>query len=162
MKNILEKRSFMLMEVIDINNKRLGYINDFLLDCRSGKINGFAIDGNMLFSKSLKICCENILYFNDKMIVKGAGECQGLPLSTILNMDIVDKEEKILGIVENILFRKSDFTLYGIVVKNGIIKSLFDGKRIIRFKDIIIGDKNIFYFGDNRIKLLTLAHNFSN
>lgn len=153
------KKDFILMEVADIHGKKLGYINDLLIDCKACEVKGFIITPSKIFSKQLKILKEDIICFDKRMIISKVSDSDFLPFHKIVKMDVVDKNNKILGIVEDLIFSESVFKIEALIISSGVINSFLEGKKIVLLKDIIVGDRNLLCCSKtNSFMLTSLPH----
>ncbi|AYD40122.1 photosystem reaction center subunit H [Clostridium fermenticellae] len=152
-------KDFMLMEVIDLTGKKLGLINDIIVDFDSRKVLGFSVSSNNWFGKNISILFEDIVSFNSVMIVAKATNGDFLNFKDVKGIDVRDREENIIGIVEDIMFEEKKFNILTLVVSTGIINNFIYGKKIVLVKDIILGDKNIFLNKrSENVSLLSLPH----
>lgn len=152
-------KDFVLMDAIDINGKKVGFIRDVLVNFNKGFVIGFSITPSRMFKRCLSVLREDILTFHYNMIVKKTGEEELLKLSDFKGMDVIDYKGHVLGMVEDIIFDINNFKIKGIVVSTGFIRNLIHGKKIFLIKDLILGDKSILYFGDSkRICFTTIPH----
>ena len=55
-------KDFILMDVINIKGKKIGFINDIIVDFKSGEVKGFVISSYKLFQKTLSVLKEDIIY----------------------------------------------------------------------------------------------------
>lgn len=152
-------KDFVLMDAIDINGKKVGFIRDVLVNFNRGFVVGFSITPSQIFKKGLSVLKEDILTFHYNMIVKKTSEEELLRLSNFKGMDVLDHKGNVLGMVEDIIFDINNFKIKGLVVSTGFIHNLIHGKKIFLIKDLILGDKSILYFGDARkICFTTIPH----
>lgn len=152
-------KDFILMDVININGKRIGFIDDILVDFHSGYVTGFSISASKLFKKSISVEKENILTFNGKMVVNKISYNKFLKFSDFKGMDVIDCNGNIIGMFEDIIFNSYDFKINGVIISRGFLGNIISGKRVHLIKDLILGDKNILYFGgSDNIKFITLPH----
>ena len=91
------------------------------------------------------------------MIVKGFGEKRGIPLRGILNMDVYNLKGHILGIVTDVIINEN-LEVAALVLSSGFLKDIFEGRRIISSKKIILGEENIIYYGNEKIVFKNLVH----
>ena len=139
-------KDFMLMEVMDISGKKIGFIKDILIDFNKGYITGFSISSTRLLKKDYTVRKENIISFNNNMVISEISEECELKLSDFKGMDVVNNKGDIIGMVEDIIFNNEDFKINGIIVSTGFIRNLIYGKQIYLIKELILGNKNILYF----------------
>ncbi|QGU95293.1 photosystem reaction center subunit H [Clostridium bovifaecis] len=152
-------KDFILMDVIDISGKKLGFIKDILINFHEGYITGFSISSAKLFKKKYSVKKENIITFNSNMVVSEVTEVEELMLSDFKGMDVVDNKGDIIGRVEDVIFNNEDFKISGVIVSTGFVRNLIYGKQIYLIKELILGNKNILYFRENaNMHFSTMAH----
>ena len=66
---VYRSKDFTLMDVIDVNGKRLGYINDLLIDFSKRKVTGFNISSSSFLKKDLNVMIDDIVSYNSTMVV---------------------------------------------------------------------------------------------
>lgn len=152
-------REFMLMNVENIKGKKLGVIKDVLVNFKDLKLIGFVLSTYSIFSKEVVINTKDIITFNDFMIINKLGDKDGVPLSKIKNLDVIDICGNTIGVVEDFLFSVETFDIRGLIVSTGLIKNLFYGKRIILPSDFIIGDDSVIYYPKNKnVTMMSKIH----
>ena len=156
---MIKTRDFYLMKVYDTKGKCLGAINDIVIDFYKGKVEGFLISNLSIFSKKNFINKENIISFEDVMIVTKLEVYKGLSFNSIKYMDIIDSKNIMKGVLEDLIIDKKDLFIKGMVMSSGIIDTMFKGKEIILPSECILCDDFILYKGKEYIKLQTLPHN---
>lgn len=152
-------KDFILMDVINIKGKKIGFINDIIVDFKSGEVKGFVISSYKLFQKTLSVLKEDIVSFNKSMVVGKCIKNKFFTFSKIKNIDIINRYGEIIGMTEDILFQEFTFKIQGLVVSTGFIKNLLVGKKILLVNSIIIGDQSILYYSDNvNIDFISVPH----
>jgi uncharacterized protein YrrD len=152
-------KDFILMDVIDIKGKKIGFINDIIVDFKSGEVKGFIISSYKLFQKTLSVLNEDIVSFNKAMVVSKCRKNKFFTFSKIKNMDIINRYGEIIGMTEDILFQEFTFKIQGLVVSTGFIKNLLVGKKILLVNSIIIGEKSILYYSNKvNIEFISVPH----
>ncbi|MBC2579016.1 PRC-barrel domain-containing protein [Clostridium sp. DJ247] len=152
-------KDFSLMDVVNVNGKRLGFINDLLIDFNRKQVLGFNVTPLSLFRKTLNIMLEDVISFNSVMVIIKAAKGSFLKFKDIKAMDVRDKEGNVLGMVEDILFDEHKFTLNAVIISTGFITNFISGKKIILVKDLMLGEKNLLYNGKNEnINFSSLPH----
>lgn len=152
-------KDFNLMNVIDIKGKKIGYIDDIIINFHKGSVEGFSICSRGIIGKKTNVLKKDIVSFNESMIIKLITKDNFLYFKDIKNMDVIDNEGKIHGTVEDILFNKDSFQINGLILSTGIIKNFIYGKKIILFERLILGENNICYIKNNEELILnTLPH----
>jgi uncharacterized protein YrrD len=152
-------KDFYMMEVKDVHGKKLGFIKDIDINFNEQCIAGFILSSYNIFKKEVKVLTEDIIIFNDIMIVKKITRKKSLELNSIKGMDVIDKDNNILGMVEEIIFEAIDFRIQGVIISSGIIKDFISGKRIFLLKNLILGDSNILCtYEDKKIEFFSRSH----
>lgn len=152
-------KDFILMDVIDIGGKKIGFIRDILINFNKGFVLGFNISPSKMFKKDLNVLKEDVLAFNNNMIVKNTSEEEFLKLSDFKSMDVIDIKGNILGLMEDIIFDINNFKIKGLVISTGFIHNLIHGKKVFLINDLILGEKNILYYADaKKICFTTIPH----
>jgi len=154
---MFRKYDFMSMEIYNLQGKRLGTVNDICFNFSKNTVVGFTVESAIPFKKSGFINKKDVVYFNDNMIAKEFGEKNGIPLRSILNMDVYNLDGHIVGIVSDVIIDE-ELRAVGLVLSSGLLKDLFEGRRIISAKRIILGEENIIYYGKERIEFRNLVH----
>lgn len=145
-----KRKDFILMDVYNLNGKKMGNITDVLINMNENTVKGFVISSNNIFKKSSSLLIEDIVSFNEYMIIKKIKKSNYLEFENIRGFDVVDDLGLIDGIVEEIIFDTINFKIKGLIVSRGIFQDFTYGKKIILHNDYIIGDKNIFYVNKNK------------
>lgn len=152
-------KDFTLMDVIDVNGKRLGYIQDLLLNFNKRKVIGFNLTSSSLFKKNLNIMIEDIVSYNSTMVVTAVKKGSFLKFSDIKGMDIRDKKDNIIGMIEDILFDEKHFSIKATVVSTGFITNFISGKKIILVNDLVLGEQNLMFNEKNdNLNFSSLPH----
>jgi len=148
-----------MMEVKDIKGKRLGFIKDIDINFSDSRIVGFILSPYNIFKKDVKVLLEDVIIFNDVMIIKKISRNKTLEFSSIKGMDVIDKNNNILGMVEEMIFDGLDFKIQGLIISSGILKDYTLGKRVLLLKNLILGENNILCIcDDKKIELFSRAH----
>lgn len=143
--NMYRGKDFFLMDVNDINGKNIGFIKDILVDFNKGMVIGFVVSCYKFMRNNVSVLVDDIISFNNDMIVNKISKDRYLELSEIRNMDIINKFGEIIGITEELLFDKKNFKIKGLIVSMGFFRNFIGGKRIILINEIIIGEENILF-----------------
>ncbi|GAA0722090.1 hypothetical protein GCM10008905_13220 [Clostridium malenominatum] len=142
------KKDFLFMDVFDVKGKNIGCIKDLIVDFNRGIVLGFTIISYRIFQATQYILKEDIISFNNHMVVSKCRKGSLIGLSEIKLMDVIDLEGNIVGTLEDIIFEGKNFVINGIVIWTGYLASLLYGKKIALIKDIILGEDSILYFGN--------------
>ncbi|MCY6356779.1 PRC-barrel domain-containing protein [Clostridium sp. ZS2-4] len=152
-------KDFLLMEVVDIKGKKIGFIKDILIDFNEGFVIGFNISSYNLFHKSVNVLKKDIISFNNNMIIKKNFREERLEFFTLKGIDVLDRCGDVIGIMEDIIFDNFSFEIIGVVVSKGLIANFINGKKIFLTKELILGEKNILYYGKNsKMNFKTMPH----
>ncbi|WP_287822176.1 PRC-barrel domain-containing protein [Clostridium sp.] len=153
------RKDFILMDVYDLKGKKIGAIMDLLIDMDANSVRGFVISPTTILKKSANVLIEDIVSFNEYMIIKKLNKSNYLKFNTIKGLEVIDNIGCVGGIVEEIIFNLFTFKIKGLIVSRGFLQNFYHGKKIILQDDYIIGDKNIFYINKNRkFKFMTNFH----
>jgi len=153
-------KDFYLMEVKDALGKKLGFIKDIDIDFNKQCLVGFILSSYNIFKKEVKVLIDDIIIFNDIMIVKKISKKHSLEFNQIKGMDVIDKNNNILGMVEEIVFDTKDFKIQGLIVSSGFIKNFTLGKRILLLNNLILGESSILcVHDDKKIEFFSTPHN---
>ena len=156
---MFKSKDFYLKTIYDNKGKKLGVIEDICLDFYNGKITGFKSSSSGLLSKNSYIDIEDIIEIGESIIVYKTSEEMGLELKSLKNMNVIDVNGFIKGILEDIIIDEYDYTINGIVISSGIIDRLIKGKKILLLDECILGEEYILYTGKNNVSFKTMPHN---
>lgn len=148
--NVYRSKDFTLMDVIDVNGKRLGYINDLLIDFNKRKVIGFNISSSGFFKKDLNVMIEDVVSYNSSMVIAETNKEVFLQLKDIKGMDVRDKKGNIIGMLEDILFDEGSFSISAAIISTGFITNFISGKKIILINDLVLGEENLLYNWKNK------------
>ncbi|MCM0648772.1 PRC-barrel domain-containing protein [Clostridium swellfunianum] len=156
---MFKTKDFMLMDVVDIRGKKIGFINDIIIDFKKGDVKGFVVSSYSFFQKTLCVLKEDIVSFNKSMIVSRVLKDKLFTFSKIKGMDIINCSGNILGMAEDILFHEFTFKIQGLVVSTGFIKNLLVGKKILLVNSFIIGEQSILYYSaKSKVEFISVPH----
>lgn len=153
---MLKTKDFYLLKVYNLEGKYLGIIDDIYIDFYNGIIKGFSISNYLLFSKKNFIRVEDIISIEDVMLIKELNKKEGISFKEIKDIDIKDKNNNIRGVLEDLIIEEKDLSIKGLIISSGIFDRIIKGKEILLLKECILGEKFIFYFGLDEIKLQSL------
>ncbi|MGL4654738.1 MAG: PRC-barrel domain-containing protein [Sarcina sp.] len=145
------------LEVFNSEGKKLGEIQDIGIDYFEGKIKGFFIPKSFLKKENF-IAIEDILTFGEKVVAKKMKKYEGLTFNDIKGMDIIDKKNKMIGVLEELLIDEK-FFIRAIITSKGFFQKFKNGKDLILLKETILGEKNILYFSNQKISFVSVPHN---
>lgn len=147
------------MEVVNVNGGKIGYIKDILIDFNKRKVMGFKVSSSGIFSNSINVLTEDIISFNNIMIVNKFNRNKYFSFSEIKSLDTVDTCGNILGMVEDCIFRENDFYITGILISTGFFSNFINGKLAIPISNTILGDENLLnYIQCNKFHLRSVPH----
>lgn len=156
---MLKTRDFYLMKVYDSKGKYLGVINDLSIDFNEGKVKGFIISTFSLVKKRNFAAIEDILSFEEVLIVTGLRVVEGLKFKEIKYMDILNKVNVMKGVLEDLVIDKKDYSIHGLIISSGVFDRMFKGKEIILLKSCTLCEDYILYTGEDGVRFKTLPHN---
>lgn len=133
------------MDVIDVKGKRLGYINDLLIDFNKEEVIGFDISTSSFLKKDLNVMNENIVSYNYAMVITEVVKGTFLKLNDIKGMDVRDKKGNIIGMVEDVLFNEDTFSIKAIIISAGFLTNFISGKKIVLINELVLGEENLLY-----------------
>lgn len=152
-------RDFYLMKVYNSKNKYIGVIEDVSIDFNRGIIEGFTISPASIIKKHTFVSSDAIVSIDKVMRIKETSKFKGLKFKEIKFIDILNANNKLIGVLEDLIIDKESFSIKGLIISSGIFDKMFKGKEIIILKHCILSDDYILYNGNERIKLKTLPHN---
>ncbi|WP_133014264.1 PRC-barrel domain-containing protein [Clostridium cuniculi] len=152
-------RDFYLMKVYDSKNKYIGVVEDVSIDFNKGIIEGFTISPASIIKKHTFVSSDAIVSIDKVMRIKETSKFKGLKFKKIKFIDIINANNKLIGVLEDLIIDKEEFSIKGLIISSGIFDKMFKGKEIITLKHCILSDDYILYNGNERIKLKTLPHN---
>lgn len=156
---MFRSKDFILMDVVDIKGKRIGFIKDIIIDFHKGEVNGFIVSTYKLFQKTISVLKKDIVSFNKSMIISRWDRNGYLQLSNIRNMDIINKEGDIIGMAEDILFQEFTFKIHGLIVSTGFIKNILSGKKILLMNSVILGEGSILNISNStNVDFVSIPH----
>jgi uncharacterized protein YrrD len=154
-------KDFSMMDVVYVSGKKVGFIKDIILNFNTGMIMGFSVSPYNLFIKSVTVLKEDILTFNEFMIVKDTCKASELSFKEYKNMEVIDSCGNLVGMLEDVVFDEN-FKIKGVLISGGIIRKLFEGKRIALINDIIVGEDNILLVKEpNKFSFVSVPHNLT-
>ncbi len=152
-------RDFYMMEVKSIDGKILGFIKGIDINFSESRVKGFIISSYSFTQRSVKVLVEDIISFNEVMIVSCVTRGESLDFNSIRKMDVVDTKSNILGMIEELIFDGNSFIIEGIIVSTGLIKDLIIGKRIFSTEYLILGEKSVLCNDKGKkLSFLSVSH----
>lgn len=149
-------KDFKFLEVFNSIGQKLGEVQDIAIDYFEAKVIGLIIPRGILKKENF-IAIENIISFGEKIIVKNMQIYNGLKYDDIKNLDVIDKRNKMIGILEELIIDEN-FSIRGIIVSKGFFYKFTSGKHILLLRETILGEGNILYFGNDGVSFVTRPH----
>ncbi|SHE89660.1 PRC-barrel domain-containing protein [Clostridium fallax] len=148
---------FHMIRVLNVKGEKIGEIKDVEIDYFKEIITGFKISSKG-FSKKNFIDAKDILSINKVIIAKEAKKHEGLNFEKIKDMEVLNKNGVIIGIVEDLLIDIENFKIKGLIISSGLINKFLKGKEVLLLGETILGEKSILYFGNSKINLAAMPH----
>ena len=155
---MLRSRDFYLKNVYNIKGKKLGVIEDIYIDFFKGKVTGFKCSISNFFQKKNYIDIDDVIEFGDDIIIFEEKQGNGLGFKSIKNIEVIDVDNNVRGILEDIIIDDYEYSIKGIVISSGLIDRLIKGKEVLLLDQCILGDEFILYTGKDNIKFKTMPH----
>ncbi|MBP2031560.1 uncharacterized protein YrrD [Clostridium algifaecis] len=138
-------RDFIFKEVIDLNGKNIGFVGDLVIDFNLKLIKGFNVISNSILKKDTNIYKNDILSLNPVVISDKFSKDEALKFHDIRIMDVVDKNQNVIGKIEDVIFYENSFYIKAFIISSGLLYDMLYGRKILSAKKLILGDKNILY-----------------
>ncbi len=151
-------KDFIGLSVFKANSKKIGIVVDILIDFYNSKITGFRMNSTNFFSKKTFVDIKDIITVKDKVIISKISEEKGIPFSELKDMDVIDKEGLMIGVVEDIVVDELDFAIKGVIISSGIFDKILRGKRVLLMDRAILGDKQVLSLEKENIYFKSLPH----
>ncbi|WP_234121056.1 PRC-barrel domain-containing protein [Clostridium hydrogenum] len=160
---MMRSRDFMFMDVYSVAGQRIGRVEDILLDCNRGVIEGFKIIKGKVFNKTLYISKKDTICISSKIIVKEIYFLNNfIEFKKIRGRETVDIHGLLLGMLEEIIFDEMNFKIKGLIISKGLIGNLISGKRVILQGNYILGEKNLMCLSnDEKFNFVRMFHNIT-
>ena len=155
-------KDFYLKNIYKKNGKKIGTVKDIYIDFYRGEVKGLKVNSYSIFDKKNYVKIEDIISLDEDIIVDNAIEGNGLKLSEIKGLDVVDKSGSLRGVVEDILIDENEFKIKGLVISTGIIEKMIKGKEVILINRSVLGDDYILYLGDPNVVMKNIPHEITN
>lgn len=152
-------KDFIYMKVYDVNGEFLGRVKDLSINYNEEKVTGFIVTPRFL-SKKNYIPIEKLVSIDGCIIVYEVEKREDFKFNDLKSLDVVTKEGKILGVVEDLIVELKNFSIKGLIISTGFLDKLLSGKKIILLKETILGENGILYFGNENLILKSIPHNF--
>ncbi|MDF2880998.1 MAG: photosystem reaction center subunit [Clostridiaceae bacterium] len=152
-------KDFILMEVFNVNGRKIGYIKDILMDFNKKKVMGFKVSSSGIFSNSINVLAEDIISFNNVMIVSRFNKNKYFSFSEIKGLDTVDTCGNIIGMIEECIFSENDLSITGLLISTGFFNNFINGKLVIPICNTILGDDNLLNYKQcGKFNLRSMPH----
>lgn len=153
------RKDFILMDVYNLQGKKIGVITDLLINMDDNSVKGFVITPTTILKKTSSALIEDIVSFNEYMIIKKLNKSHYLKFDIIRGLDVIDDLGYVEGVIEEIIFNIFTFKIKGLILSRGLLQNFYYGKKVILQEDYIIGDENVFYINRNKkIRFATTFH----
>ncbi|MFL0249956.1 PRC-barrel domain-containing protein [Clostridium neuense] len=141
---MMRSRELILENVYSIRGKRIGIVEDLLVNFNTGTIEGFRINKGSILSRSICISKDSVICVASKLIVKEE-EYNGnfVEFKNIKGMEAVNIKGVILGSIEEIIFDEMNLAIKGIIISKGIFDNMISGKKVILQGDYIMGKSSL-------------------
>lgn len=157
-----KSKDFILKDIVDISGNKIGLVKDIVMNFQNSSVEGFLISKNSVLNKKLCVLKKDIVSYDKSLIVEKSVRCSYLTLSSIKNMDVKDKDENILGTIDDIIFEKFSFKIKAYILSLGLIRNIYMGKRILLSNELILGEKSLLYMNNSKnIRFSSLPHKIS-
>lgn len=154
---MFRKRDLLNNEVFLINGKKVGVVKEILVDFAMKKVIALEISYLGVLSHKI-IATEDIISIDKIIIVSRFSKIQGIKLSKILSLDIIDKSGNLKGNAEDIIIEKDSYYIEGIICSSGFFSKILEGKYIFTLDTLILGEENLLYFGDDKVTFKSIPH----
>ena len=106
-------RDFYLMKVYDSKNKYIGVVEDVSIDFNKGIIEGFTISPASIIKKHTFVSSDAIVSIDKVMRIKETSKFKGLKFKEIKFIDIINANNKLIGVLEDLIIDKEEFSIKG-------------------------------------------------
>ncbi|MEG2353215.1 MAG: PRC-barrel domain-containing protein [Clostridium sp.] len=159
MRAMNRRKNFIYMNVLDLGGKKIGYIKELLIDWNKKRVIGFEVSSNGFLSKSIYILREHIVYINKDIIISSFTRNKYFSFEKVINMDVINLNGEILGLLKDIIFSEEDFIIRGIILSTGIIRDFTQGKKVLLIDGILVGEHSVLYCAKvDSVQLSSKAH----
>ena len=105
---------------------------------------------------------DDVIEIGRDIIVFKEKHGNGLGFKSLKNMEVIDINGSIKGVLEDIIIDDYNYSIKGIVISSGLIDRLIKGKEILLLEQCVLGDEYILYTGKNNVMFKTMPHNMEN
>ena len=133
-------RNFYLMKIYDSKNKYIGVVDDISIDFYNGVVKGFTNSPASIFKKHTYVSVDSIISVDEIMKIKNTSRFEGFKFKEIKYMDIINKEKKLLGVLEDLIIDERTFEIKGMVISAGIVDKVLEGEEVMTLKHCSLCD----------------------
>lgn len=151
-------KDIIFKKVIDKDGKNMGEVKDVLINFSKAKVTGFKVSSPSLMAKDINISIKDIIYINERIIAKGKCKDRFLEFNSIRHLEVIDKDDNIVGFLEDIIIDPEDYTIKAMVICEGFLYKLFSHKKIISPRNLILGEDNIIICKREGIEFMNLPN----
>lgn len=154
----MKTKNYYLMDVRLENGKKIGFIEDLLVDFEKRVVSGFAISPLSSFRRRVCVYTEDIVSSEDVLTIKKVQKYSEKEFKYYKNTNVFDCENKFIGMLEDVIFDET-YKIKSYVLSGGIIRNIFHGKNIIIPEYLTLEKKRMTYDVDiNEISFLSVPH----
>ncbi|MBU3195713.1 PRC-barrel domain-containing protein [Clostridium algidicarnis] len=151
-------KDIILKKVIDKDGKNMGEVKDILINFSKAKVTGFKVSSPSLMAKDINISIKDIIYINERIIAGGKCKDRFLEFNSIRHLEVIDKDDNIVGFLEDIIIDPEDYTIKAMVICEGFLYKLFSQKKIVSLRNLILGEDNIIICEREGIEFMNLPN----
>lgn len=133
------------MDVFSADGKKLGYIKDVIVDMNEKTIKGFDISSNTISNRKSIVLCEDVVTFSTNMVVNGLSFGNYLSFFDVKNVDVIDINGNVIGIISDLVFDMNNFRINAIIISTGVLKDIFIGKKVLLPKSTVLGENSLLF-----------------
>lgn len=154
-------KDFYLKSIYNTQGKKLGTVKDIYIDFYNGQVKGIKVANYSVMTRKNYLAIEDIISFDEDIIGNNIVDGNGLKLTEIKGLEVIDKLGNIRGVVEDILIDEESFKIKGLIVSLGLIDKMIRGKEIILVNRSVLGEDCILYLGEPNIVVKNIPHEMS-
>lgn len=155
---MFRSKNLSLMDVFDLSGKKLGVVNDVIINLNEEKVLGFTVSCYKIIEKKVNVFKENIISLNERMIIDKTAKGEFLTFSNVKNMDVINMDGSIFGVIEDILFDEYSFNIKAFIISSGFIKNFFVGKKIVPIREILAGEESMLKLSNDDLSMFSVPH----
>ncbi len=131
-------KDFYMKIIYNTKGKKLGSIKDIYVNLDKKVIEGFEISNYSFLGKKNFLNTKDINYFTRDKIIGELSNGGGVKFSLFRNIDVIDCNGRLKGVVDDIIVDEEKYEIKGIAVSPGIIEKVLRGKDIVLPSNIIV------------------------